>query len=120
MRFDRSNTLLTGAQEFKELTKLSRISKTEKEHVKYIRLILRIVFPKNIGKYVSLDIHINENDVLLLDKVNIMIKYEGKQIEKFINIINDSDFKVSDKYRTFCMACMSIDISHLNGDKKRD
>ena len=105
-------------EELKKLTKLSRISKTEKEHAKYIRPILRKVFPKNIGRYVALDIHINEHDGLVLNKLNIDIKYEGEKIENFINIIKDSGFDVSDKYENFCIADLSIDISHLNGDKK--
>ena len=105
-------------EEIKKFTELSKIGKTEKEHAKYIRPILRKAFPNNIKTFVFFTTHIRENGVAIPEKVQLSATYQGKEIEEFLNIINKMGFKVGYRYSNFCNAYLDINISHLNGDKK--
>jgi len=115
-------------EDFQRLTDRSKKGRTEKEHAKYIRPILRKAFPKNIDTSVTFSTIVGENGVAIPQKVHLEAVSREDDIEEFLNITKKLGFVIDDSrgaiYRKmwksdYHEATLDIDIDQLNGDRKR-
>lgn len=111
--------LARSEEEIQELMKLSNIGRTEKEHAKYIRPVLRKVFPKSVDTYVTFSTITKEDDIVIPTQVRLHAMLRGKEINAFRELLKKLGFSVDRSYDDSYYATLSIDISQLDGDRER-